>query len=407
MRQDTRKNLLEIAADIGATLTLPSGSCHDFSQGDADRAAIMATLTEAEQSLLRQPVTGLATLEAATANQLSFLANSQYRPQLATTAAMAVIVKPEDRDACPVMALVVTDPYAAFARLSQSFEYAPVHDTKTSDSTQTAQVHETASISEGVVLGHHVVIGAHVSIGRGTRIGANTVIGDAVVIGIDCDISANVTIHHHCELGSHVRVHAGACIGADGFGFAPVMPTAKHERFRWERIAQLGRVVIGHHVRIGANTCIDRGALSDTVIADGVIIDNLVQIAHNVEVGEHTAMAACVGIAGSTKIGKGCILAGNVGVAGHLTIADGVTLTAATKVTRSLPESGSYSSGVLQMPTNQWRRAAINQKQLADYAPKKLASQISDLKTELNRLKSLLDALSVAASEDESPASAL
>ena len=198
-------------------------------------------------------------------------------------------------------------------------------------------------------------------IGDRSVLDANVVIEANSNIGTDCVIKSQVVIGHDCLLGNHVRLHAGVSIGAEGFGFAP---TSNPSITGWERIAQLGRVVIGDHVRIGSQTCIDRGAIDDTVIGNHVIIDNLVQVAHNVRIGDGTAIAAQTGIAGSTTIGKRCIIGGAVGITGHIDITDDVTLSGMTMVTKSITKSGSYSSGTAAMPTANWRRAAVRFRQL-------------------------------------------
>jgi UDP-3-O-[3-hydroxymyristoyl] glucosamine N-acyltransferase len=187
------------------------------------------------------------------------------------------------------------------------------------------------------------------------------VIGDHCVLGRDCLLRANVTLYHDVVLGDRVQIHSGAVIGADGFGFAP-------DKGRWHKIAQLGGVRIGNDVDIGANTCVDRGALADTVIEDNVILDNLIQIGHNVRLGEGSAMAANVGVAGSTTIGKHCTVSGGAGIAGHLTLADGVHVAAMTTISKSITESGAYATGTAQMPLNEWRRSATRFRQLDSMA---------------------------------------
>lgn len=350
-------------------------------------------------------ITGIASLDDAHTQQISFLANAKYAAQLKTTQAFAVLIRKEQLDDCPVHALVVADPYLTFAKISHLFSHKDNHtDTDmTFDGTVSDNISDDvkannvlgkgvtigkdAAIGKGVTIGANVYIGKNSHIGNHCQIGANTVIEDFVHIGDDTYIAPNVFIAHHVHIGDHVRIHAQASIGSEGFGFAP--DTTKN--FRWQRIAQLGSVMIGDDVRIGANTCIDRGALGNTVIEKGVIIDNLVQIAHNVTIGEYTAIAACVGISGSTSIGKYCVLAGGVGVAGHLQIADHVTVTGMTIVTGSIKKSGSYSSGTSTMPTQTWRKAAVNFKKLASSPFKLLNTEIKDLKVRLKRLESRFD----------------
>ena len=317
-------------------------------------------------------ITGLASLSHAQSSHLSFLANSQYRNQLHTTTAGAMLITEADRDAFQGAAIVVADPYFAFAQLTHVFDPSKVVD---------KGIHTTAVISDRAVIGENVSIGAFVVVEDGAQIGSGTVlissvhVGRDAVIGKDCWIGHRATIHHGCHIGDRVRIHAGAVIGAEGFGFAP-------HKGHWHRIVQLGRVIIGNDVRIGANTTIDRGALDDTTIADGVIIDNQVQIAHNVNIGAHTAIAASTAIAGSTKIGAHCIIGGLAGIAGHLEITDRVQITAMSMITRSINASGSYSSGSAFEKTADWRKNAVRVRHLGE-----TAAQIKELQVALKRLE--------------------
>lgn len=288
-------------------------------------------------------IDGIATLEAARPSSISFLANPRYRAQLATTSAGCVIVAPAMRDeaAARGTAIVTPDPYLYYARLSQWWVQAVrparpgVHPSAVVDAD--AKVHPSASVGPLAWIGPGAHIGAH------TRVGARVVVADG------------------CYVGARCILHPGAVIGADGFGFAP---TGSGAGSRWEKIEQLGSVRIGNDVEIGANTCIDRGALGDTVIEDGVKLDNLVQIAHNVHVGAHSAMAGCVGVAGSARIGAHCTLGGGAIVLGHLELADHVHVSAATTVTRSILESGHYS-GVFPFEENAaWEKNAATLRQL-------------------------------------------
>jgi len=282
----------------------------------------------------------ITTLEAAGDGCISFLANPRYRAQLATTRAACVIVGPAERAdaAARGTAIVTPDPYLYYARLSQWW----VHRLRPPPEPgihASAVVDASARVAPGASVGPLASIGRGASIGAGTRIGAHVVVGD------------------HCHIGERCIVHPGAVIGADGFGFAP-------DQGRWEKIEQLGGVRIGNDVEIGANTCIDRGALDDTVIEDGVKLDNLVQIGHNVRVGAHTAMAGCVGIAGSARIGAHCTLGGGAIVLGHLTLADHVHVSAATTITRSILLPGQYS-GVFPFDDNAaWEKNAATLRQL-------------------------------------------
>lgn len=296
----------------------------------------------------------LATLEEADATSLTFLANPAYRKHLAATQAGAVILRAEDADAFHGNRLVHVAPYLAFARLTALFDRAP---RPASGIHSSAVVAADAVLGEGVAIGPNAVIGGGVVIGAHTVIGANTVVDAQCRLGEHCQLAANVTLYHGVRLGDRVIVHSGAVLGADGFGFA-------NERGQWVKIHQLGGVVIGDDCEIGACTTIDRGALSDTVLGRGVKLDNHCQIAHNVRIGDYTAMAAFVGISGSTVVGRHCIFAGRAGTVGHLTICDNVVVTAASVVTKSLLQPGSYSSGVPLAKTEEWRKNAVRFNQL-------------------------------------------
>ncbi len=314
--------------------------------------------SELADSVLALQMQGFARLDKANSKQIGFLAQDKYAGTLAGSNAGVAIVTDDIKQKVPqnTVALVVTSPYLAYASCSQLF-----------DTFMVANIHPTANIADSAVIGKNVVIGAYVNIGGNTKIGdgtsiaANVVIEDDCLIGKNCVIKPNVTVAAQTQIGKHVRVHNGASIGSEGFGFVPTQnPADAGVQAGWERIAQLGKVIIGDHVRIGANTCIDRGAIDDTIIEDNVIIDNLVQIAHNVHIGAGSAIAAKTGIAGSTKLGKRCMVAGAVGIAGHLTICNDVTITAMTMVTKSIHQPGSYSSGIPVMPSNDWKRAVVH-----------------------------------------------
>ncbi len=281
----------------------------------------------------------IAALEAAGPSQIAFLANPRYRAQLATTRAGCVIVAPAlaEEAAARGAAIVTADPYLYYARLSQWWA--------ASDSAAKTGVHPSAVVEAGA------------RIAPSATIGALSYIGADAVIGENTRIAARVTLGERCVVGERCILHSGVVIGADGFGFAP-------DQGRWEKIAQLGAVRIGNDVEIGANTCIDRGALGDTVIEDGVKLDNLIQIGHNVHIGAHTAMAACAGIAGSAKIGRHCTLAGGAVVLGHLEVADHVHITACTVISRSIRQAGQYS-GMFPFDDNvSWEKNAATLRQL-------------------------------------------
>lgn len=299
-------------------------------------------------------IQGIATLQSADAQHISFLANPAYTKHLQTTHAGAVLIKPQMLDDCPVDALVLDDPYFAYARLSHHFDPAPVAEPGVHAS---AVVAPSAELGQGVAIAANAVVGEHVVIGDGTSIGPNSVIGDHARIGQQCRLHGNVTLYHHVVLGDRVGLHSGTVIGADGFGYA----NAQH---RWHKIAQIGSVRIGDDVEIGALSAVDRGALDDTIIETGVIIDNHVQIAHNCVIGEFTAIAGCVGIAGSTRLGKYCTIAGQAGIAGHLTLCDSVHVGMQAQVTNSITRPGSYSSGTGLMETALWRKNAARFRRL-------------------------------------------
>lgn len=327
-------------------------------------AEIAAELEAELQGDGRVEIHRLATLEEADDSSLAFLANPSYRKQLTETRAAAVILRAGDAGAFNGHCLIHPDPYVAFARLTARFDRAP---------RPAASIHPSAVIAPDAVLGEGVAVGANAVIGEGVVIGAHTVIGANTVIaaqcrvGEHCQLAANVTLYHDVRLGDRVIVHSGAVLGADGFGFA-------NDRGRWVKVHQLGGVVVGDDCEIGACTTIDRGALSDTVLGRGVILDNHCQIAHNVRIGDYTAMAAFVGISGSTVIGRHCIFAGRAGTVGHVTICDNVVVTAASVVTKSLHQPGSYSSGVPLAKTEEWRKNAVRFNQLD-----RLASRVRKL----------------------------
>ena len=303
-------------------------------------------------------VTRISGLEAADAQSISFLAQARYQTQLAATAAGCVIVAPAMRDlaAARGATIVCPDPYLAFARLTQWWAAQ-------SRSGPVPGVHPSAVVEPGAVVAPSASIGALAYIARGARIGEAAVIGSHCHLGEDCRVGANtwlkphVTLSTACSIGDRGIVHSGAVIGADGFGFAPAQG-------HWEKIEQLGGVRIGHDVEIGANTCVDRGALEDTVLEDGVKLDNLVQIGHNVHVGAHSAFAGCVGVAGSARIGRHCTAGGGAIILGHLEIVDHVHITAATVITRSIRQPGQYSGAFPFDDNASWEKNAATLRQL-------------------------------------------
>ena len=292
-------------------------------------------------------VDGVGTLGTGGPNQVSFLANRAYRKELPATKTGVVILKASDADACPTHCLVADDPYLSFARIAALFDPRP---TGKPGIHPTAAVAESADIGDNASIGPHVVIGENCSIGAGSTIGPGTVLEDTCSLGPDCRLYANVSLGFGVKLGARVIVHPGAVIGADGFGIA-------FAGDHWEKVPQLGSVRIGDDCEIGANTCIDRGAIDDTVLEEDVRLDNLVQIAHNVRIGAHSALAGQVGIAGSTKIGRYCLIAGASGVSGHIEIADRTTVAATSAVFRSITEpGGTWSAQMAARPIREWQK---------------------------------------------------
>ena len=338
-RADLSYRLGELAARVAAEL-----------RGDRDRE-----------------IRGVATLEDATADDIAFLANRRYRGQLAATKAAAVILHPADLASCPVDALTTSNPYLAFARIADLLFPAAAF---------AGGVHPSAVVAPGAQIDATAWVGPLCVVEDGVEVGAGAYIGPGCLVGADCRIGAGtrlvarVVIWNATVLGQRCVIHPGAVIGSDGFGNAS-------DAGRWVKVPQLGRVVIGDDVEIGANTTVDRGSLRDTVIGGGVRLDNLIQVGHNVTIGEHTAAAAFVGISGSTAIGRGCTLGGAAGFAGHLTIADDVHVTGMAMVTHSLHEPGSYSSGIPALPSREWRRNVARFQHLDELARRVRALEAS------------------------------
>lgn len=324
-------------------------------------AIVESLASEFRAELVADPQTlieRLASLETAGPSDLSFLSHSRYLKKLAASKAACVIVSPQmkadalARGPC----IVVADPYRYFAHLTQLWKrhhepamQAYIHPT--------ADIDPSASIAEGVFVGAFACVGAQAVIDTGASVGEHCVVGRQAAVGAYSRLAARVTLGERCRIGERCILHSGVVIGSDGFGFAP-------HAGRWEKIEQLGAVRIGRDVEIGANTCIDRGALEDTVIEDGVKLDNLIQIGHNVHVGPHTAMAGCVGVAGSANIGAHCTIGGGAVILGHLRLADHVHISAASVVTRSILQPGQYS-GLFPIDDNSsWEKNAATLKQL-------------------------------------------
>jgi UDP-3-O-[3-hydroxymyristoyl] glucosamine N-acyltransferase len=300
------------------------------------------------------PLTGVATLDSAGPGDIAFLANPKYRSKLATTRAGAVIVGPGDREAATLPRIVSDNPYAYYARTVALFHPQPatvpgIHPF--------AQVDASANVDAYAEIGAFAVIGPRATIARGAVIGAHAAIGEDVAIGADTRLNPRVTIYGGCTLGARCIVHSGVVIGADGFGMA-------RDAGRWIKIPQVGGVAIGDDVEIGANTTIDRGALDDTVIEDGVKLDNQIQIGHNCVIGAHTVIAGCTGISGSVTVGRNCMIGGGVGLVGHISICDGVTISGFSLITKSITEPGTYTSGLPFMPHAEWLRNAVHLRRL-------------------------------------------
>ncbi len=315
-------------------------------------------------------VSQVGSLAAAGEGDIAFLANPKYRKQLADTKATAVIVPPQAADDTDLPRIVHANSYAYYARVVALLNPAiprprGVHPSAVVHSA----VPDSASVGEQVTIGHHVVIGENVTLHPGV------VLGDRVCIGPDSEIFPNVVVYQDCQIGARAVIQAGAVIGSDGFGFAK-------EGDRWLKIPQIGRVVIGDDVEIGANTSIDRGALEDTVIANGVKLDNQIQIAHNCRIGENSAMAGCVGVAGSTKIGARCTVGGAGMIIGHLELADDVHVSAGTMVTKSLNRPGQYTSIYPLEAHDDWLHNAAQIKRLS-----RLAERVTELEKQLEQME--------------------
>ena len=303
-------------------------------------------------------VRGIAPLGAAGEGDLSFLANRRYLADLRATRAGAVILAPDDADSSPTAVLVLSNPYLGYARAAALMEDLPAPESGVDPS---AVVAPTAVVSSAACIGPLAVIESGASVGPGAWIGPGSVVGAEAVVGEGTRLVANVTVCRGVRLGPRCLLHPGVVLGADGFGLA-------NDGGTWVKIAQLGSVRIGADVEIGANTTVDRGALHDTVIGNGVKIDNQVQIAHNVVIGPDTAIAGCVAIAGSVRIGARCIIEGAVMISGHLELADDVHVTGGSAVARSIDRSGVWSSGMPAQETHVWRKMWIRMQKLDEFA---------------------------------------
>jgi UDP-3-O-[3-hydroxymyristoyl] glucosamine N-acyltransferase len=313
----------------------------------------------------------VATLDSGGAGEIAFLANPKYRQFLSESKVAAVIVTEDDVAEVATNALIVPNPHVAYARVAAWLHPEESHSPGVHPG---AVVDANSQIDPAAWIGPNTVVEAGAQIAAGCQIGPGCVIGRGVMLGEGCRLVANVTLCHGTRVGARAILHPGVVLGADGFGLA-------NEAGQWLKVPQVGRVVLGDDVEVGANTTIDRGALEDTIIGKGVKLDNLIQIAHNVHIGDHTAIAACTGVAGSTRIGKHCAIGGGVGIVGHLEIADNVTITAMSYVSQPIPKSGVYSSGTPLEENAKWHRNFVRQKQLDDMARrlKRLEKQLDQM----------------------------
>lgn len=310
---------------------------------------------------------GFAPIAGAQASHLSFLSNSKLKSDLSLTQASCVLVREVHLQDLIEIAKsnshlaylwAVKDPYLAYAKIQQWWVDAS-KPRPPAGIHPSAVVHPSANISDSATIGANAIIEANVVIGDSVQIDSGTTIGEATTVGSDTHIYSNVSIYHECVIGQHCIIHSGVVIGADGFGFA-------NEQGSWVKIPQTGRVVLADHVEVGANTTIDRGALDDTLIGFGVKLDNQIMIAHNVTIGEHTAVAGCVGMAGSTHIGARCTIGGAAMLLGHLSLPDGTHITGASAVMSSIKEAGAYS-GIFPLEKHKsWEKTAVTIKQLTD-----------------------------------------
>ena len=314
----------------------------------------------------------VGTLESAQARQISFFSNPRYQKLLPRTRAGAVIVSRQTADLTALPRIVCDDPYLYFARLSAFFNFpVPVAP----GMHASASIDPTAQVDASAWIGPQVAIGPGAAVGARTVIHAGCSIGEDVKLGADCILHANVSIYHDCVIGDRVILHSGAVVGADGFGIA-------WDAGCWRKIPQIGRVVIADDVEVGANTAIDRGALDDTIIEEGVKLDNQIQIGHNCRIGAHTAIAGCVGIAGSTRIGRHCRIGGSAMIGGHLEIADTVEISGAAAVAKSILKPGTYTALFPLAPHQDWLRNASHIRHLDA-----LAGRIRELEARLAEME--------------------
>ena len=303
-------------------------------------------------------IDSIAEISSAGTGAIAFVSSSKYLEFVSCTNASALIIKPEFLDECSVPVLVTDNPRLVYAKIANLLYPAKK---STAGISEHAIVSELAVVDKSASIAANVVISAGATIGADTEIAAGCVIGEGVIIGANARISANVSIGHDCKIGDDCILHSGVVLGADGFGFVK-------EGDSYLKIPQIGNVQIGNDVEIGANTTIDRGALENTIIGNGVKLDNQVQIAHGVTIGDNTVISSSTAIAGSTHIGSGCLIAGLVGIVEHLEITDNVVITGRTMVSRSITKSGSYSSSTPMDTTDKWRKNSARFRRLDDLA---------------------------------------
>jgi UDP-3-O-[3-hydroxymyristoyl] glucosamine N-acyltransferase len=294
-------------------------------------------------------VVGMATLANAQPEHLSFLANSKYASELATTKAGAVILTTSQAEQFTGNAIVHANPYVGFALAAKLLDSTPV---QTAEISPAAYLDPSATIGKNVAIAAGATVSKNAVIGDNVSIGAGSFVGEGCQLKAGCNLRANVTLYHGVKLGKNVSIHSGAVIGADGFGYA-------NDKGQWLKIPQTGSVSIGDDTEVGANSCIDRGALDDTVIGKNCIVDNMVQIGHNCVVGDHSCICGATGIAGSVTIGKYVVIAGGVGINGHISICDNVQVTGFSMITKDITQSGVYSSGIPAVPTREWQKNTV------------------------------------------------
>lgn len=307
--------------------------------------------------LLGEPqliITAVSPLDTAEKGHISFINDPKYLAKIAGSSASALIVTPDVAEKTSGNLLVMADPYLGFAKTAQLFDSTPRPQATISSS---ATIHSSATIGDDVYIGPNVVIEADVTIGDGCILESGVYVGQKSSVGANTRIYPNTVLYHDVSLGNNCIIHANVVLGSDGFGYA-------HDRGEWVKIPQVGGVVIGDDVEIGAHTAIDRGALENTTIGNGVKLDNHIHVAHNVTIGDYTAIAGCTAIAGSAKIGKYCTIAGRVSILGHLTICDKAHITATTFVNKSITKPGAYSSGTTHQDNKDWQKSAIRFRQL-------------------------------------------